>query len=107
MMTLKINMTIIQDYYLQKLLVMSIMILAEIETCLILLIIRLSQNTLIANKLIIGKMKDETWGVAIEEFVVLKPNVYSVLSDNSEHEKAKGVNKNVVSTISYNEYEDV
>ena len=59
-MTLKINMTIIQDYYLQKLLVMSIMILAEIETCLILLIIRLSQNTLIANKLIIGKMKDET-----------------------------------------------
>ena len=52
-------------------------------------------------------MKDETWGVAIEEFVVLKPNVYSVLSDNSEHEKAKGVNKNVVSTISYNEYEDV
>ena len=60
MMTLKINMTIIQDYYLQKLLVMSIMILAGIETCLILLIIRLSQNTLIANKLIIGKMKDET-----------------------------------------------
>ena len=59
-MTLKINMTIIQDYYLQKLLVMSIMILAGIETCLILLIIRLSQNTLIANKLIIGKMKDET-----------------------------------------------
>ena len=107
MMTLKINMTIIQDYYLQKLLVMSIMILAGIETCLILLIIRLSQNTLIANKLIIGKMKDETWGVAIEEFVVLKPNVYAVLSDNSEHEKAKGVNKNVVSTISYNEYEDV
>ena len=59
-MTLKINMTIIQDYYLQKLLVMSIMILAGIETCLILLIIRLSQNTLIANKLIIGKIKDET-----------------------------------------------
>ena len=59
-MTLKINMTIIQDYYLQKLLVMSIMILAGIKTCLILLIIRLSQNTLIANKLIIGKMKDET-----------------------------------------------
>ena len=53
-------MTIIQDYYLQKLLVMSIMILAGIKTCLILLIIRLSQNTLIANKLIIGKMKDET-----------------------------------------------
>ena len=35
-------------------------------------------------------MKDETAGVAIEEFVGLKSNMYSYLvDDNSEHEKAK------------------
>ena len=53
-------------------------------------------------------MKDETAGVAIEEFVGLKPKMYSYLvDDNSEHKKTKGVNKNVVATISYNEYKDV
>ena len=53
-------------------------------------------------------MKDETAGVAIEEFVGLKPKMYSYLvDDNSEHKKAKGVNKNVVATISHNEYKDV
>ena len=50
-------------------------------------------------------MKDETAGVAIEEFVGLKPKMYSSLvDDNSEHKKAKGVNKNVVATISHIEY---
>ena len=50
-------------------------------------------------------MKDETWGVAIEEFVGLKPKIYSFLvDDSSEHKKAKDVNKNVVATISHNEY---
>ena len=34
--------------------------------------------------------------------------MYSYLvDDNSEHEKAKSVNKNVVATISHNEYKDV
>ena len=38
-------------------------------------------------------MKNETAGVAIEEFVGLKPKVYSYLvDDNSEHKKAKGMN---------------
>ena len=60
-----------------------------------------------SKKLIIGKMKDETGGVAIEEFVGLKPKMYSFLVDNSEHKKAKGVNKNVAVTISHNEYKDV
>ena len=41
-------------------------------------------------------MRDETGGVAIEEFVGLKPKKYSSLVDNNEHKKAKGVNKNVV-----------
>ena len=48
-------------------------------------------------------MKDETGGVAIEEFVEFKPKLYSFLVGNNEHKKAKGVNKNVVATISYNE----
>ena len=43
-----------------------------------------------------------------EKFVRLKPKIYSYLvDDNSVHKKAKGVNKNVVSTISHNEYKDV
>ena len=58
-------------------------------------------------KLVIGKMEDETAGVAIEEFVGLKPKMYLFLVDNSEHKKAKGMNKNVTATISHNEYKDV
>ena len=61
-----------------------------------------------SNKFVVCKMKDETAGVAIEEFVGLKPKIYLYLvDDNSEHKKAKGVNKNVVATISHNEYKDV
>ena len=53
-------------------------------------------------------MKDETDGVAIEEFVRLMPKIYSYLvDDNNKHKKAKGVNKNVVATISHNEYKNV
>ena len=59
-----------------------------------------------SNKLVIRKLKDETGGVAIEEFIGLKPKIYSLLVDNSEHKKAKGVNKNVVSTINHTEYKD-
>ena len=52
-----------------------------------------------SNKLMIGKMKDETAGVAIKAFVGLKPKIYSYLvDDNREHGKAKGVNRNVVIT---------
>ena len=56
----------------------------------------------------VGKMKDEIAGLAIEEFVGLKSNIYSYLvNDNSEHKKANGANRNVVATISHNEYKDV
>ena len=49
-----------------------------------------------SNKLVVGKMKDETGSVAIKEFFKLKPKMYSFSVDNnSEHEKAEGVNKNV------------
>ena len=56
------------------------------------------------NKLVNRKLKDETGG---EEFIGLKPKIYSLLVDNSEHKKAKGVNKNVVAAINHNEYKDV
>ena len=56
-----------------------------------------------SNKLFSGRMKDETGGVAIEEFVGLKSKMYSFLVKNSDHKKVKGVNKNVVATIGHNE----
>ena len=59
------------------------------------------------NKLVIGKMKVETGGVANEEFIGLKPKMYSCFVDNYKHKKAQGVNKNVVATIRLNEYKDV
>ena len=61
-----------------------------------------------SNKLVIGKMKDETGGVAIKESVGLKPKMYLFfVDDNSEHQKAKGGNRNVVAIISHNEYKNV
>ena len=60
-----------------------------------------------SSRLAIWKMKDETGDVAIEEFVGLKPNMYSFLADNSERWKARGVDKNVVATASHNEFKDV
>ena len=61
-----------------------------------------------SNKLVVDEIKDETGGVAIKEFVGLKPKMYLFLvDDSSEHRKAKGINKNVVETISHNEYKNV
>ena len=61
-----------------------------------------------SNKLLVGKMKDETGDVAIEEFVGLKPKMHSyLLDDNSEHRQVKSVNRNAVATISRNDYKDV
>ena len=40
-------------------------------------------------------------------FIGLNAKIYSLLiDDNSERKKAKGVNWNVVVTLSYNEYKD-
>ena len=52
-------------------------------------------------------MKDETGGVTIDGLVGLKPKMYSLLVDNSKHEKVKGLNRNVVATIIQNKYKDV
>ena len=53
-------------------------------------------------------MKDETADVLIKAFIKLKPKMYSFLVDgSSEHEIAKGVNTNVVATISHTKYKYV
>ena len=86
-------------------------ILAVIKKCLILVSIKISQNIKSkyygdSNKSVIKKIKDETGAVGIEEFVGLKPKMYSFLGDdNSEHEKRKDVNRNAIATISHNEYQ--
>ena len=60
-----------------------------------------------SNKSVIGKMKDETGSVAIEEFVRLEPKMYSFLVDNSEYKKSEGVKRKVFAIISQNDYKDV
>ena len=53
-------------------------------------------------------MKDETGDLAIKEIVGVKPKRYSfMVDDRNEHKKAKGVNKNVVATISHGKYKYV
>ena len=61
-----------------------------------------------SNKLVIGKMKDKTGSVAIEKFVELKSKMHEfLLYDNSEDEKAKGMNRNVVEKITHKEHKNV
>ena len=61
-----------------------------------------------SNNLIVSKMKDETGGVIIEDFVEVKTKMYSFLiDDSSEHEKAKGVNKDFVAATCHSEYKDL
>ena len=43
----------------------------------------------ISNKLLIGRINNETGVAAIEEFVELKPKMYSFLVNNDEYEKPK------------------
>lgn len=48
------------------------------------------------NKKVIGKMKDETAGIPIREFVGLRPKMYSFLLEGGKEKKtAKGVKKSV------------
>ena len=65
---------------------MSMNILRTIKKGLILVIIPLCQKNMMIQK-VIGKMKDKTEGLAIEEFVGLKSKMYSLLVGNSEHKK--------------------
>ena len=57
-----------------------------------------------ANKKVIGKMKDEFWGVIATEFVGLKSKMYSIKKINDkELNTAKGVN----TATEFNEFKDV
>ena len=58
-----------------------------------------------SNKLVIDKMKYEG---ATGESVGLKSKMCSILVDgNSEHKKAKDMNRNIAATTSHNKYNDV
>ena len=61
------------------------------------------------NKKVIGKFKDETAGVPIDDFIGLKSKMYSVSLDNGKNsKKAKGVKKNIIrKDISHQHYHDV
>ena len=57
-----------------------------------------------ANKKVIGKMKDESEGKIIDEFVGLKSKMYSMKNiDGKESNTAKGVN---IAT-EFNEFKDI
>ena len=61
-----------------------------------------------SNKLVVSKMKHETDGAIIKNFVKLKLKMHSFLiDDKSDHKNTKDVNKNVVIAISHVEYKDV
>ena len=50
----------------------------------------------VVNKAELGKFKDETAGVAISEFVGLKPKMYSIKYGKCEKQAAKGITKAVI-----------
>ena len=61
------------------------------------------------NNIIIGKMKDETSGSVIKEFVGSRSKMYSYITDNNKGDKqAKRVKKNVVKKdIKHENYKDI
>ena len=69
-----------------------------------------SEHTLFneANKMVMGKMKDESNGSIITEFVGLRPKMYSyttlVSSALKETKRAKGIQRAVVAAIHHSDY---
>lgn len=60
------------------------------------------------NKKVLGKMKDETNGVPVEAFVGLRTKMYSLKYGSSEHKRAKGVKRSLVSkTLRYGDFETI
>lgn len=60
------------------------------------------------NKKVIGKMKDETCGVPIKEFIGLRSKMYAIKLGEKTIKKYKGINKNVVKKdVLFNDYKDV
>ena len=60
-----------------------------------------------SKNLVNDKMKNKIRDASIQEFVRLKQKLYSFLVDNKERKKAKGTKRNIVTTISHNEYKNV
>ena len=59
------------------------------------------------NKKVIGLMKDEPGGEIMEEFVTLRPKMYSYRTSNKESKKCKGIKKCVVrKTITFEDYKN-
>ena len=57
------------------------------------------------NQKVLGKMKDETASVPIEEFVGLRAKMYSIKTDSFQTKRAKGIKKCVVrQNISHSDY---
>ena len=57
------------------------------------------------NKKVVGKLKDDTVGKQIQDFVALRPKLYSYKIANEDHRKCKGTKKNVVDkTITHENY---
>ena len=59
------------------------------------------------NKRVIGLMKDELGGEIMEEFVTLRPKMYSYRTSEKESKKCKGIKKCVVrKTITFEDYKN-
>ena len=59
------------------------------------------------NKKVIGLMKDELGGKIMEEFVTLRPKMYSYRTSSKESKKCKGIKKCVVGkTITFEDYKN-
>lgn len=60
------------------------------------------------NKKVVGKMKDETNGVPISEFVGLRSKMYSFKCGDKEEKKAKGITRAVLKNdIRFETYKDI
>ena len=56
------------------------------------------------NKKVLGKMKDECAGIPIQEFVGLRPKMYSILYGDKEKKAAKGVTRPCQRKIKHENY---
>ena len=63
------------------------------------------------NKKVLGKFKDEVHGTPVQEFVGLRPKMYSLLYNENgktvEKKVAKGIAKNVTNTGRKNEFTSI